>query len=141
MYRHETQIRVRYADIDQMGYVYYGNYAAYYEIARVESFRALGMSYKAMEEGGVMMPVLENWSKYIAPARYDEMLTIHTMIKQLPGVRIKFYYEIYNETDKLIHLGETTLVFVSMDSGRPCNPPDEMVRALTPFFPNEEKAG
>jgi acyl-CoA thioester hydrolase len=141
MYQHETQIRVRYADTDQMGYVYYGNYPAYYEIARVESFRALGMSYKMMEENGVMMPVLENWSKYIAPATYDEMLTIRTMIKTKPGVRIKFFYEIYNETDKLIHLGETTLVFVSKETGRPCNPPDDMLEALAPFFPHEEETG
>jgi acyl-CoA thioester hydrolase len=124
-----------------MGYVYYGNYSAYYEIARVESFRALGISYKSMEAKGVMMPVLENWSKYIAPATYDEMLTIHTAIKTVPGVRIKFSYEIYNESDKLIHLGETTLVFVSMESGRPCNPPEEFLKVLTPFFPDEEKTG
>jgi acyl-CoA thioester hydrolase len=141
MYRHETQIRVRYADTDQMGYVYYGNYPAYYEIGRVESFRALGLSYKAMEEGGVIMPVLENWSKYIAPALYDEMLTIHTMIRSLPGVRIKFFYEIYNESDKLIHQGETTLVFVSKQTGRPCQPPEEMIKALASFFPDEKKTG
>ncbi len=141
MYRHETQIRVRYADTDQMGYVYYGNYSAYYEIGRVESFRALGLRYRAMEEGGVIMPVLENWSKFIAPALYDEMLTIHTIIKSPPGVRIKFFYEIYNESDKLIHMGETTLVFVKKETGRPCHPPEDMVSALSPFFPNEEKTG
>lgn len=141
MYRHETQIRVRYADTDQMGYVYYGNYSAYYEIGRVESLRALGLSYRSMEEQGVKMPVLENWSKYIAPATYDEMLTIHTMIRTLPGVRVRFFYEIYNESDKLIHQGETTLVFVSMETGRPCHPPEEMIKVLAPFFPHEEKTG
>ena len=135
MYRHETQVRVRYADTDQMGYVYYGNYAAYYEIARVESLRALGVSYKSIEEAGVMMPVLENHSKYLAPALYDENLTIHTIIKSLPGVRVKFDYEIYNESDKLIHVGETTLVFVDRVSKRPCLPPKVMMEVLSPFFP------
>ncbi len=135
MYRHETQVRVRYADTDQMGYVYYGNYAAYYEIARVESLRALGVSYKSIEDAGVMMPVLENHSKYLAPAMYDENLTIHTIIKSLPGVRVKFDYEIYNESDKLIHVGETTLVFVNRVSKRPCPPPEVMMEVLSPFFP------
>lgn len=136
MFRHETQIRVRYADTDQMGYVYYGNYAAYYEIARVESLRALGVSYKIVEEEGVIMPVLENYSKYIAPALYDELLTIHVIIKSMPGVRVKFHYEIYNESDKLIHLGETTLVFVDKETKRPCPPPDAMVDVLSPYFPS-----
>jgi len=134
MYRHETRIRVRYADTDQMGYVYYGNYAAYYEIGRVESLRALGMTYRAMEENGIIMPVLENKSKYIAPATYDEMLTLHTIIKKMPGVRITFDYEIYNESDKLIHIGETTLVFVDRKTNRPCAPPAEMTDLLASFF-------
>lgn len=135
MYRHESQVRVRYADTDQMGYVYYGNYAAYYEIARVESLRALGVNYKSVEDEGVIMPVLENWSKFIAPALYDELLTIHTLIKERPGVRVKFNYEIYNESDKLIHIGETTLVFVNKETNRPCHPPASMLNALEPFFP------
>ena len=136
MFRHETQVRVRYADTDQMGYVYYGNYAAYYEIARVESLRALGVSYKTVEEEGIIMPVLENYSKYIAPALYDELLTIHVIIKSLPGVRVKFHYEIYNESDKLIHLGETTLVFVDKETKRPCPPPEAMMAVLSPYFPS-----
>ena len=79
MYQHEYQYRVRYADTDQMGYVYYGNYARLYEIGRVEALRSLGFSYKAMEDSGVMMPVYENTAKYIAPALYDELLTIRTI--------------------------------------------------------------
>lgn len=134
MFEHQTQIRVRYAETDQMGYVYYGNYATYYEVGRVESLRSLGLSYKELEEIGVMMPVLENKSKYIAPAKYDELLTVKTTIKKKPGIRILFHYEIYNETDKLIHIGETLLVFVNMKSGRPCEPPEIMSNLLTPFF-------
>ena len=139
MYQHNLQIRVRYADTDQMGYVYYGNYAAYYEAGRVEALRALGLTYKKLEEDGVMMPVLENHSKYIAPARYDELLTLRTIIKDKPGVRITFNYEIYNEGKKLIHKGQTLLVFVNMASGRPCRIPTEMEDLLNPFFGDEEK--
>ncbi|TRX53049.1 acyl-CoA thioesterase [Fulvivirga sp. M361] len=134
MYQHEVKIRVRYADTDQMGYVYYGNYATYYEVARVESLRSLGLTYKQLEEGGVMMPVLENTSKFIAPGRYDELLTVRVTIKEMPGVRITFHYEIYDESDKLIHEGHTLLVFVKMDTGRPCRMPEKMTQLLEPFF-------
>ncbi len=118
-----------------MGYVYYGNYASYYEIGRVESLRALGLSYKTMEEDGYIMPVLENKSSFKAPALYDELLTIHTIIKEMPRVRITFHYEIYNESDKLIHIGETTLVFVDKKTNRPCPPPENMTKLLASFFP------
>lgn len=134
MFEHTTHVRVRYAETDQMGYVYYGNYAAYYEVARVESLRSLGLSYRELEDQGVMMPVLENKSKYLAPAKYDELLTIKTSIRQKPKVRIHFNYEIYNESDKLIHTGETVLVFVNMATGKPCGQPPVMAELLNPFF-------
>lgn len=134
MYQSETSIRVRYGETDQMGYVYYGYYAMYYEVARVESLRQLGLTYKEIEDKGVMMPVLENKSKYIAPARYDEMLRIVTTLKEKPGVRILFHYDFYNEENKLIHQGETMLVFVDRNSGRPRRPPKEMEEVLAPFF-------
>lgn len=134
MYTSETTIRVRYGETDQMGYVYYGYYATYYEVARVESLRKLGVTYKEIEEMGVIMPVLENRSRYIAPARYDELLRIVTTIKDKPGVKVKFEYEIYNETNKLIHQGETLLAFIEKTSGRPCRPPQEMQHVLEPFF-------
>src|SRR3954462_7997031 len=101
MLSHEIQVRVRYSETDQMSYVYYGNYAVYLEVARVETFRKIGFSYKALEEAGVMMPVLEYKTKYIRPARYDDLLTIKVMVKTNPGVRIHFEYEIYNE-DKVL---------------------------------------
>ena len=134
MYSSETTVRVRYAETDQMGYVYYGNYAMYYEVGRVESLRQLGLTYKAFEEMGIMMPVLENHSRYKAPARYDELLTVKTTIKELPGVRITFYYEIFNEEKKLVNEGQTQLVFIDMKSNRPCKAPEEMVQVLSPFF-------
>ncbi len=134
MYQSETSIRVRYAETDQMAYVYYGNYAMYYEVGRVESLRQLGVTYKELEASGVMMPVLENHSKYFAAARYDELLRIVTIIRDKPTVKIKFEYQIYNEQHKLINEGETLLAFVDRESGRPCRPPEMMTRVLEPFF-------
>lgn len=134
MYQSETSIRVRYGETDQMAYVYYGNYAMYYEVARVESLRKLGVTYKELEESGVMMPVVENHSKYFAAARYDELLRIVTTIRVKPTVKITFEYEIFNEQNKLINQGETMLVFVDRKSGRPCRPPAMMTDVLEPYF-------
>ena len=134
MYQSQIQIRARYGETDQMGYVYYGNYASYYEVARVESLRQLGLSYRQLEKMGVMMPVLENHSRFLAPALYDEQLKIITTIRNKPGVRIKFEYEIYNEHEKLIHQGETLLVFVNKETGKPCRPPEVFDNLLKPFF-------
>ena len=134
MYQSETSVRVRYGETDQMAYVYYGGYAMYYEVARVESLRRLGVTYKELEASGVMMPVLENHSKFLMAARYDELLRIVTTIREKPTVRIKFEYEIFNEENKLIHQGETMLAFVDKKSGRPCRPPDLMMNVIAPFF-------
>lgn len=134
MYQSETTVRVRYGETDQMGYVYYGVYAMYYEVGRVEAMRRLGLSYREVEAMGVMMPVLENKSKYLAPARYDELLRIVTTVRQMPSVRISFEYEIYNEANALIHQGETLLVFIDKQTNRPCRPPRQMEDVLQPFF-------
>jgi acyl-CoA thioester hydrolase len=134
MYTSETTVRVRYAETDQMGYVYYGNYATYYEVGRVESLRRLGLSYKELEAMGVMMPVVENTSRFKAPARYDEMLTIRTTVKEMPQVRINFFYEIINEENKVINQGHTQLVFIDMKTNKPCPAPLMMTRLLSPFF-------
>jgi len=134
MYQFETSIRVRYAETDQMGYVYYGNYATYYEVTRVEALRSLGISYKILEENGILMPVLENWSKYIRPAKYDDLLTIKLNLKEMPAMRITFEYEVYNEDKKLINLGSTTLVFLDKSSGKPILVPDVVQDVLKPYF-------
>ena len=134
MYTSETTVRVRYGETDQMGYVYYGVYAMYYEVARVESLRQLGLTYRSIEELGIIMPVLENKSKFLAPARYDELLKIVCLVREKPGIRIKFEYEIFNEENKLIHQGETLLVFVDKNTTKPCRPPQVMEKVLEPFF-------
>ena len=135
MYISETHIRVRYGETDQMGYVYYGNYAMYYEVGRVDSLRQLGLTYKELEEMGVMMPVLENHSKFLSAALYDDLLTVRTTIREKPGVRIRFEYEIFNGQQKLIHQGETHLAFVDKKSGKPCRPPEGFQKLLAPYFP------
>jgi len=134
MFDYYTQIRVRYADTDQMGYVYYGNYARYFEIGRVEALRSLGISYKALEENGIMMPVLENYSKYVKPAYYDNLLKIRVMIKEIPGTRIRFDYEINNEEGVLIHFGFTVLVFVSAETKKVISFPAYIKTAIENFF-------
>jgi acyl-CoA thioester hydrolase len=134
MYRTETHIRVRYAETDQMRYVYYGNYAMYYEVARVESLRQLGLTYRELEEMGIIMPVLENHSWFMAPALYDELLKIVVIIPEKPTVRIRFHCEIFNEQGKLIHRGETLLAFVNQKTGKPCRPPEPFERVLAPYF-------
>ena len=134
MYKSETTVRVRYGETDQMGYVYYGIYAMYYEVARVESLRQLGLTYKEIEAMGIIMPVLENRSRFLAPGRYDEELRIVTTLRDKPSVRIKFEYEIFNSENTLIHQGETSLAFVDKLTNRPCRPPDAMQKVLEPFF-------
>ncbi|MBO9674893.1 MAG: acyl-CoA thioesterase [Sphingobacteriaceae bacterium] len=134
MYSHSTKIRVRYGETDQMGYMYYGNYAQYYEVGRVEMLRSLGMSYSSMEADGIMMPVLELKCKYIKPALYDQEITVKTIIKTLPGIRIFFEYELYNENEELINIGATTLVFVDMKKNKPTNPPENFMEKLSVFF-------
>ncbi len=134
MFEHRTQFRVRYADTDQMAFVYYGNYARYFEIGRVEALRSLGISYRQLEEEGVMMPVLENYSKYLRPAFYDDMLEIRVSIKEMPGIKIRFDYEIFRQTGELIHTGYTLLAFVSVATKKLCSPPDSVLEAVRRFF-------
>ncbi len=139
MYTHIHHIRVRYADTDQMGYVYYGTYAQYYEEARSEAIRALGFPYKELEQQGIMLPVTRMNIKFIAPAYYDEMITIRTMIEELPDRFILFRYEIYNEAAKLINEGETQLVFVDAASRRMLRAPEAVRQKLKFYLKSPEK--
>lgn len=135
MYTAETTIRVRYAETDRMGYVYYGNYAAYFESGRVEALRSLGLSYREMEEQGVMLPVLTFQIKYFKPAFFDDLLTIKTSVKELPsGTRIYFSYQTW-KGDVCLNEGETSHVFVRTDNGRPCPIPQSVIDKLSGFFP------
>lgn len=136
MFQYQIQIRVRYSETDQMGYVYYGNYGAYFEVARTEAFRTLGINYKEMELSGIMMPVLEMKTRYLRPARYDDLLTIRVMLPTKPtGTRITFEYEVENEGRELLTRGETTLVFVDMKTGRPIALPETVTSKLDSYYP------
>jgi acyl-CoA thioester hydrolase len=134
----ETRLRVRYAETDQMGFCYYGNYAKYYEVGRADAMRTLGMTYREMEERGVVMPIATMVSKYIRPALYDDLLTVRTIIKSVPGARMHFFYEIYNEEGVLLNLGETVLAFIKKDTGRPCAAPDWFLEPLIKAFEKTE---
>jgi acyl-CoA thioester hydrolase len=124
MYVNETKIRVRYSETDQMGFVYYGNYPQFYEVGRTEALRALGTSYKKLEDEGIWMPVIHMDLHYKKPGRYDDLLTIRTTVKELPVTRMRFEYEVFNEAGDLLNYGETTLIFLSKEKERPVRCPD-----------------
>ncbi|HJN64008.1 MAG TPA: thioesterase family protein [Flavobacteriales bacterium] len=123
MYSKETKIRVRYGETDQMGYVYYGVYAQYFEVGRVELLRSLGVSYKELEKSGFALPVVDFEINYKKAALYDDELTIRTTIKELPSARITFEYETYNVAKELLNVGKVILVFVDKVTKKPCLPP------------------
>lgn len=140
MYQHDTQVRVRYAETDQMGYVYYGNYATYFEIARAEAIRILGISYQEMEEKcKVMMPVLSLQMRFVRPAHYDNLLTIRTTLRQMPNQFITFHHEIFNEQKKLINGGSVRLTFVDTNTNKVCHAPPYLTEKLQPFFEKTDK--
>lgn len=127
MKKHSYHLRVRYAETDQMGIVYYGNYPQYFEIARTEWLRALGYSYRDMEEQGVMLPVRDLQIRYRAPARYDDLLRVETWVQDKPVRRIRFEHKIFNESESLLTTGAVELVFVDLATGRPVQAPSYLL--------------
>ena len=135
MYEFNTQVRVRYAEADPMNVVYYGNYAQYFEVGRVESLRNLGLSYKDIEDMGIMLPVVELNIKYLRPAKYDDLLTIKSQIKELPTEhKIIFDQEIYNEEGKLLTIGKVKLYFMDSKLGKRASMPASMLEKLSTYF-------
>lgn len=134
MFQSTTKVRVRYAETDQMGYCYYGNYAQYYEVARVEALRSLGISYKNLEAQGYLLPVSDFSIKYVLPAFYDEELLVKCTIYELTNFKIKFKYEINNTNGDLLNFGNTTLVFVDKETKKPVNCPDFLNNKLLKFI-------
>jgi acyl-CoA thioester hydrolase len=124
MLQHETNIRVCYGDTDKMGVVYYGNYPRYYEIARTELLRAYGITYREIEEAGLIWPVRSLNITYIKPAFYDDLLLIRTIVEELPAVRFKIKTEIYNQQGELINHGEVVLISTSSETGKPIKTPE-----------------
>ena len=131
---HDTKLRVRYGETDRMGYVYYGNYATYFEVARVETLRKLGVSYKELEDDGIMLPVLDFKIKYYKPAYYDDELLIKTIVKKMPEVRIHFSYQTFNKNGDLLNEAEITLVFVSTKTQKPVKLPDDIKERFAENF-------
>jgi acyl-CoA thioester hydrolase len=129
-------LRVRYGDTDQMGVVYHANYATYFEVGRTEAIRTLGLTYREMEESGIEMPVTELVIRYLRAARYDDLLTVRTQLRQLPDKHsIDFHQDILNEKGKLIASGKVTLFFLDRTTRKRSRMPEPLAAALSPFFP------
>lgn len=135
MFTTETQVRVRYAETDQMGVVYHGNYFLYFETARAESIRDLGLTYADMERSGIIMPVVDVHCKYMRPARYDDLLTIKTILKELPlHHKIEFHHEVFNENNELLAIGKITLYFMERKTMKKATMPEPLLEKIKPYF-------
>lgn len=130
MIEHEYTFRVMYPDTDRMGTVHHSNYAKYYETARWELFRSIGIPYQSIEESGYMLPVIRMNFRFIKTTRYDEQLRVKTTLKNIKGVRLWFTYKLYNEQNELINEAETELAFVETDTWKPCLAPGFVVDAI-----------
>ena len=126
----EISFRIRYGETDQMGVVYHGNYAQFLEMGRVEWLRSLGISYRDMEENGIMLPVVNLSLKFIKPALYDDLITVKTILKKKPSVRIEFDYLISNEKNEILAEANTTLAFMDANRKRPVKCPDYIFAKL-----------
>ena len=139
MFAHETQVRVRYCETDQMGYLYHGNYAQYYEIGRVESLRSLDTSYKEMEEKyNVLMPVMSMSARFVRPAHYDELITIKTFVRKMPDRYMIFFTELFNEEQKLLNAATVKICFLNGKDRKSIPAPPELIIPLQPFFENDQ---
>ena len=135
MFTTETQLRVRYAETDQMGVVYHSNYFPYFETARAESIRQLGFTYADMEKMGIIMPVIEVQCRYLRPALYDDLLTIKVILKELPvHHKIEFHHEVFNEKNELLATGKIILYFMESKSMKRTTMPDQLMKKLQPYF-------
>lgn len=135
MFIFDFEKRVRYAETDKMGYLYYGNYPLLYEIGRAEAIRSLGISYRELEDvHKIMMPVVYTESRFMHPARYDELISIRTILKEMPTRLIEFHHELYNQQSKCIHKGLVKLVFINIATGKRISAPDYLTEKLKPFF-------
>ncbi len=135
MFNSETNIRVRYSETDQMNVVYHGNYAQYFEVARAEAIREMGLTYKEMEEMGIVMPIVELHTKFLRPAKYDDLLTIKTQLRELPtDHRIEFHHEVYNEEGKLLTIGRIVLYFLDAKTMARTVMPSALANHLAPYF-------
>ena len=135
MYSHDHQIRVRYGETDRMGYLYYGRYAEYFEVGRVETIRSLGLSYKELEDTyGIWLPVVSLEMRFVRPAFYDDLLSVRTEIRKLPDTYITFHCEVFNESRKLVNAGVVRLCFFEAGSKKVVPAPEHLMEKLRPYF-------
>ena len=134
MISHELKIRVRYAEVDRMGYLHHGNYAAYFESGRTELLRELGLTYRQMEDNGIILPVRELNIRYFEPILYDEEILLHTIVTQLPAVRLEFKYMIENSLGTKCCEAKAVLVFVNSKTRKPTRAPEYFLKLIKPFF-------
>ena len=130
MIEHFTQIRVRYAETDQMGYAHHSHYIQYFELARLQMLRSVGISYEKMEKNGVIMPVRSFQTNFYKPAKFDDLITIKTYVKEKPSVKIIFYYEVFNDKKELLSKGKTFLVFADSIKKKPIRPPQYILEVF-----------
>ena len=135
MYKTELTLRVRYGETDRMGFVYYGNYAEYFEVARVEALRELGITYKQLEDDGLLLPVYSYAIQFHQPAYYDDNLVIQSCITEMPKASIHFSYTTFNEAQEFLNEASTTLVFLNSNTKRPCRAPSQLLEVMAPHFP------
>lgn len=136
MYTTETPVRVHYALTDQMGVVYHGHYAQFYEIGRAEAIRQLGFTYKDLEAMGIIMPVVDIHSRFLRPAKYDDLIIVKTTLRELPAAhKVTFHSEIYNESDELLNTGDVTLFFMEAKTMKRTTMPEELREKLKKYFP------
>jgi acyl-CoA thioester hydrolase len=134
MYGTSVKLRIRYAETDKMGYCYYGNYAQFFEVARVELLRELGIVYKDLEDGGIILPVTHFTIDYFKPAFYDDEITVHCELKELPSACIEFHYTTINAKSEILNKSVTKLVFYSVQSSKPIRPPKDFIELFKPYF-------
>lgn len=127
----KVSFRIRYGETDQMGVVYHGNYAQYLEIGRIEWLRGLGISYKILEESGIILPVISLAINFRKSALYDDLITVETNLKKIPLVKIEFYYNIYNESKELLATANTVLAFMDSKKNKPIKCPDDILKKIT----------
>ena len=138
MIENNFDIRVRYSDTDQMGYLYYSRYANFYEIARVELFRKLGFTHSQLEEEGIGMPVIQMETKFIIPAKYDEIIKINIQIKKIPSAKILFHYRLYNKKSNLINTSTTLLTFIDLQTKKAVRTPKKLLKIINNNFSEKE---
>ncbi|MFC2151051.1 acyl-CoA thioesterase [Bacteroidota bacterium] len=130
MYSHETKTRIRYGETDRMGYAHHANYPLYFEEGRMELLRSLDLNYKDLEDSGIILPVISINTKFLSPVYYDDVLTIMTILKEIPRTRLKFYYEVLNQNKKLVTRADVVLAFVDSETRKPMMAPEIFIKQL-----------